>query len=95
MLLYSNGGTTEQSTVYEIRLPEPLSLDPDTDNSPDLIWNFTDPQLYNGKISGAVRLGNRSILITEGDFGLGRSPKTSWSYGNTMESGIFDAYATE
>ena len=37
----------EQSTVYEIRLPEPLSLDPDTDNSPCIIWNFTDPRIYS------------------------------------------------
>ena len=96
MLLYSNGGTTEQSTVFEIRLPEPLSLDPDTDNNPDLIWNFTDPQLYNGKISGAVKLGNGNILITEGDFGFWEVTQDKlvvWKYDGI--GNFWRAYATE
>ena len=96
MLLFSNGGTTEQSTVYEIRLPEPLSLDPDTDNSPALIWNFTDPQLFNGKISGAVKLGNGNVLITEGDFGfweVTQDKLIAWKYDGI--GNFWRAYATE
>ena len=96
MLLFSNGGTTEQSTVYEIRLPEPLSLDPDADNSPALIWNFTDPQLFNGKISGAVKLGNGNVLITEGDFGFWEVTQDqfiTWKYDGI--GNFWRAYATE
>jgi len=96
MLLFSNGGTTEQSTVYEIRLPEPLSLDPDADNSPALIWNFTDPQLFNGKISGAVKLGNGNVLITEGDFGfweVSQDQFVAWKYDGI--GNFWRAYATE
>ena len=96
MLLFSNGGTTEQSTVYEISLPEPLSLDPDADNSPALIWNFTDPQLFNGKISGAVKLGNGNVLITEGDFGFWEVTQdqfTAWKYDGI--GNFWRAYATE
>ena len=96
MLLFSNGGTTEQSTVYEIRLPEPLSLDPDIDNSPALIWNFTDPQLFNGKISGAVKLGNGNVLITEGDFGFWEVTQdqfVAWKYDGV--GNFWRAYATE
>ena len=95
MLLFSNGGTTEQSTVYEILLPEPLSLDPDTDNSPALIWNFTDPQLFNGKISGAVKLGNGNVLITEGDFGFWEVTQdqfVAWKYDGI--GNFWRAYAT-
>ena len=96
MLLFSNGGTTEQSTVYEIRLPEPLSLDPDIDNSPALIWNFTDPLLFNGKISGAVKLGNGNVLITEGDFGFWEVTQdqfVAWKYDGI--GNFWRAYATE
>ena len=96
MLLFSNGGTTEQSTVYEIRLPEPLSLDPDTNNNPALIWNFTDPQLFNGKISGAVKLSNGNVLITEGDFGfweVTHDQFVAWKYNGI--GNFWRAYATE
>ena len=96
MLLFSNGGTTEQSTVHEIRLPEPLSLDPDADNSPALIWNFTDPQLFNGKISGAVKLGNGNVLITEGDFGFWEVTQdqfVAWKYDGI--GNFWRAYATK
>ena len=95
MLLFSNGGTVEQSTVHEIRLPSSLSLDPDADNSPALIWNFTDPNLFNGKISGAVKLSNGNVLITEGDFGFWEVTQdqfVAWKYQG--EGNFWRAYAT-
>ena len=72
MLIYSNSGPDglQQSTVYEMRLPEPYSLLPNTNNEPTTVWSFTDEELYFGKISGADRLGNGNTLICEGDFGM-------------------------
>ncbi|MCW5516778.1 aryl-sulfate sulfotransferase [Muriicola sp. Z0-33] len=70
MLIFTNGNGFEQSTVYEFELPANLSLAPNTDNEPKVIWSFTDPDLYSEKVSGAVKLPNNNVLITEGDFGV-------------------------
>lgn len=70
MLIYSNGADLNQSTVYEIRLPNDFTLEPSTNNEPEIIWQFTDPELYSPKVSGAVKLPNGNVLISEGDFGL-------------------------
>lgn len=86
----------EQSIVHEIRLPSSLALDPDTDNSPALIWNFTDPNLFNGKISGAVKLRNGNVLITEVDFGFWgviQDQFVTWKYQG--EGNFWRAYATD
>ncbi|MBT8179415.1 MAG: hypothetical protein HKP60_09875 [Eudoraea sp.] len=83
MLIYSNGNGLDQSTVYELRLPSPFSLLPDTDNEPEITWSFTHPDLYAPKVSGAVQLPNGNILITEGDFGLWevtRDGEVVWKY---------------
>lgn len=71
MLIFTNGGELEQSTVYELGLPSELSLNsiPNLD-SPEILWSFTNPELYSPKVSGAVRLPNGNTLITEGDFGI-------------------------
>lgn len=70
MLVFSNGGDLEQSTVYELNLPQHFVLKPNFDNEPEVIWSFTDPDLYSARVSGAVRLSNGNTLITEGDFGI-------------------------
>jgi hypothetical protein len=70
MLIYSNGAGLEQSTVYELALPTNFVLDSNASNEPSVIWSFTDPELYSPKVSGAVKLPNGNILITEGDFGI-------------------------
>lgn len=72
MLVYGNSGPDglEQSTVYEMRLPEPFSLLPNANNEPTTVWSFTDEELFHGKISGADRLANGNTLICEGNFGM-------------------------
>lgn len=66
VLVFSNGGINgKQSIVYELKLPEKYS----TTEKPNVIWSFTSPKLYAGKISGAVRTNNGNTLIAEGDFG--------------------------
>ena len=71
MLIFTNGGDLKQSTVYELSLPSLLTqkMVPDT-APPEILWSFTNPELYSGKVSGAVRLPNGNTLITEGDFGM-------------------------
>lgn len=95
LLMFSNGGTVEQSTVFEIAIPETLSLDADVDNSPQLLWDYTHPDLFHGKISGAVKLENGNVLITEGDYGFWEitpEKRIAWKYQG--ESNFWRAYAT-
>ena len=72
ILIYSNNGPDglQQSTVYEMMIPEPFSLLPNVNNEPTKVWSFTDQNLHFGKISGADRLVNGNTLICEGDFGI-------------------------
>ncbi len=70
MLIFSNGGDMEQSTVYELKLPNNYVLQTNEDNEPEVIWSFTHPDLFSAKVSGAVRLPNGNTMITEGDFGI-------------------------
>ncbi len=68
LLVYVNG--MDQSTVMELDMPGSFSLLPNVNNEPNIIWSFTDPDLYFGRISGAVRLQNGNTLIAEGDYGF-------------------------
>jgi len=70
ILVYGNGNDVNQSTVYELDIPNDFSLLPNTNNEPTIIWSFTDEELFFGRISGAVRLQNGNTLIAEGDFGF-------------------------
>ena len=70
MLFYSNGVDAEQSTVFELQLPETLGIDEQNENLPTEVWRFTDPELYNRIVSGAVKLPNGNVLICEGNFGF-------------------------
>jgi hypothetical protein len=70
ILVYNNGTNNSQSIVYELEMPPNFNLIPNTDNEPSVVWSFTDPDLFHGRISGAVRLKNGNTLITEGDYGF-------------------------
>jgi len=70
MLIFSNGNNNSKSTIYELQLPTTYDLVVGLDNEPSITWQFTDPELYAPRVSGAVPLSNGNILITEGDFGL-------------------------
>ena len=71
MLIFTNGGDLGRSTVYELRLPEELNQQTIPHLTfPEIIWSFTDSELYSPKVSGAVRLPNGNTLITEGDYGI-------------------------
>ena len=89
MLLFSNGNGFGQSTVYELQLPDTYSLQPEADNEPEVRWSFTHPDLFAGKVSGAVPVSNGNILITEGDFGfweVTRDKEVVWKFN---EEGFF------
>ncbi|WP_296382816.1 aryl-sulfate sulfotransferase [Winogradskyella sp.] len=90
ILVYENGIDVDISTVYELEMPQNYNLIPNTDNEPNIIWSFTDPTMYHGRISGAVRLDNGNTLITEGDFGfweVTNSGEVVWKY-----NGMGDIY---
>ncbi len=70
LLIFSNGNDIMQSSVLELQLPDVYALQANSNNEPKVTWSFTDPDLYSGKVSGAVPLPNGNILITEGDFGF-------------------------
>ena len=90
ILVYENVIDVYFSTVYELEMPQNYNLIPNTDNEPNIIWSFTDPTMYHGRISGAVRLDNGNTLITEGDFGfweVTNSGEVVWKY-----NGMGDIY---
>lgn len=60
----------EQSIIYELKLPTDLTLTPNQNNEPQIVWEFTNKELYSPLVSGAVRLPNGNTLITEGVFGF-------------------------
>lgn len=70
ILVFSNGLSQEQSTAYELRLPDDFEVLPNADNEPEEVWSFTDTNLFSGKVSGVELLPNGNRLITEGDFGF-------------------------
>lgn len=70
MLLYDNANTLGVSIIYELEKPQHFALILDADNELNVVWWCTNPSIFSGKISGAVRLKNGNILICEGDFGF-------------------------
>jgi hypothetical protein len=96
MLIFANGATEEQSTVYELKIPQPFSLQPDSNNEPEVVWSFTDEDLFARRVSGAVRLPNGNTLITEGDFGIWEVTNTGqvvWQF--SAEGFFWRAYSFE
>ncbi len=87
LLIYVNGESVEQSSVYELELPDTFDLQPNTDNEPQVAWSFTDPDMYFARLSGAVRLSNGNTLICEGDFGYWEvtpQGEVAWKYDATV-----------
>ncbi len=70
LLIFMNGVNSEQSIIYELKMPDVFNLMIDEDNEPEIVWSFTDPDLFYARISGAVRLDNGNTLICEGDYGF-------------------------
>jgi hypothetical protein len=97
VLIYVNKGLDiEQSTVYELKLPTAFDLLPETDNEPEVVWSFTDPDLFNPKISGAIRLRNGNTLICEGDYGFWEVTNKGdvvWKYDGSSGSAIWRGYS--
>lgn len=84
MLIYvNNHGNLTQSIVYELELPEVFKLLPNVNNEPNIVWSFTNSDMYAPKFSGAVRLSNGNTLICEGDYGyweVTQSGEVVWKY---------------
>ncbi|WP_034061472.1 aryl-sulfate sulfotransferase [Lacinutrix jangbogonensis] len=96
VLVFVNGSNTTQSTVYELDMPDVLNLIPNSNNEPQLIWDFTDPTLQYGRVSGAVRLQNGNTLICEGDYGFWEVTQTgeiAWKYSGLNTSQFWRCYA--
>lgn len=68
-LIYNNGNDLEQSTAYELLLPELNGSSMQNYETPEVFWSFTNPDMYFDKISGLQRLPNGNTLICEGDYG--------------------------
>jgi len=47
IMVFANGLSIEQSTAYELRLPDPLRPQAGSDNEPEEVWSFTDPALFS------------------------------------------------
>ncbi len=69
-MIFNNGVRIKQSKVYEFKMPEIFNLQPNTNNEPDIVWSFTDPELFYPSISGVVRLKNGNTLICKGGYGF-------------------------
>ena len=69
LLIYNNGTNLEQSTAYELAMPADYKLVANADNEPEVVWSFTDPDMFYGKLSGVTRLSNGNTMICEGDYG--------------------------
>ncbi|MEC8831618.1 MAG: aryl-sulfate sulfotransferase [Bacteroidota bacterium] len=86
-MIYSNGAGIGQSTVYEMQLPESLNQQTVPNPvAPEILWSFTDPDLFFDRVSGAVRLPNGNTMITEGDFGIWEvttSGEVVWKFSGT------------
>ncbi|CAM1346334.1 aryl-sulfate sulfotransferase [Tenacibaculum crassostreae] len=85
MLIFNNGADNKQSIVYELQLPSSF----DFNKSPDIIWSYTNSNLFSAKVSGARRVENGNTLITEGDFGyweVTHNKELVWQYSG---SGFF------
>lgn len=89
ILLYMNGNNVNQSSVFEFEMPTTFNLTPNTNNEPTLVWSYTHPDLYNGKVSGANRLSNGNTLICEGDYGYWEvtpDGEIAWKYNGTGDA---------
>ncbi|EPR71881.1 PQQ enzyme-like protein [Winogradskyella psychrotolerans RS-3] len=84
MLVFSNNIYDNQSAVFEYQLNPPYQLVAGEDNEPELVWSFTDSELYSSGLGGAVRTPNGNTLIAEGRDGtvweVSDSGEVLWKY---------------
>ena len=91
VLVYVNGNSTEQSIVYELEMPQTFNLQSNSNNEPNIAWSYTNPEMYSGKLCGAVRLSNGNTLITESDYGLWEitpNGNIAWKYIKSEDAGF-------
>ncbi len=96
LIFVNKGENIDQSSVYELKLPTVFNLMPETNNEPEVVWSFTDSNLFNPKISGAVRLLNGNTLICEGDYGFWEVTTDGdvvWKYDGSAGSALWRGYA--
>ena len=65
-LVFVNNKYDNQSAVAEYQLSPPYELVAGQDNEPELIWEFTDTDLYSNGLGSGVRMSNGNTLICEG-----------------------------
>lgn len=89
IIIFMNGNNIEQSFVYELEMPTVFNLQPNTNNEPTVVWNYTHASLYYARISGANRLSNGNTLICEGGYGYWEvtpNGEIAWKYNGTATS---------
>ena len=82
-LIYMNGSKNNQSAVYEFAFPLKFETDPKDWLQPELVWQFSDVDLFSAKLSGCIRLPNGNTLICEGDYGyweVTKDKEVVWKY---------------
>jgi len=82
-LIFMNGSKNNQSAVYEFAFPPKFETDPKDWLQPELVWQFSDVDLFSAKLSGCIRLPNGNTLICEGDYGyweVTKDKEVVWKY---------------
>lgn len=92
ILIFSNGNgaSSQESTAYELKLPEELENGQSTQKLPEVTWSYTHPELFFDKVGWVEKLPNGNILITEGDgtlWEVTREKELVWKY--TQKPGFF------
>lgn len=96
LIFVNKDKNADQSAVYELKMPETFSLASNTNNEPEIVWSFTDTELFYQRISGAVRLKNGNTLICEGDFGfweVATDGKVVWKLDASEKGTFWRSYA--
>jgi hypothetical protein len=73
-------------------MPTNFDLLPNSNNEPNIVWNFTDENLYANKLCGAIRLSNGNTLITESDYGFWEvtmDGEVVWKYKKDEQTNFF------
>lgn len=88
LLIFNNNNTSEFSRVMEFKLPD-FTESINYESNPELIFEFSDNELFHPRVSGAVRLPNGNTLICEGDYGyweVNSEGKVLWKYDGKGQS---------
>ena len=93
ILIYANNSLIDQqSVIYELEMPTSFDLMSNSNNEPNIVWSFTDENLYANKLCGAIRLSNGNTLITESDYGFWEvtmDGEVVWKYKKDEEANFF------